>query len=117
MAAPPFIASEYLILTHPSAQFIGIVFGLSIGGAIFINQALKALRVILPTAPESDLRRVISGKFGMLLFPYGAIRNTLKEKSILLMKNSGTSSGILDQYSPELRARALTAIVHSLRQL
>lgn len=33
------------------------------------------------------------------------------------MRNPGTSSGILDQYSPELRARALTAIVHSLRQL
>lgn len=81
--------TAYAIAFMMLAQFIGIVFGLSIGGAIFINQALKALRVILPTAPESDLRRVISG----------------------------TSSGILDQYSPELRARALTAIVHSLRQL
>lgn len=30
---------------------------------------------------------------------------------------SGTSSGILDRYSPELRDRALTAIVHGLRQL
>lgn len=76
---PAVRASDYLILI-PSAQFIGIVFGLSIGGAIFINQALKALRVILPTAPESDLRRVISGTFGILLFPCEAGRNIFERK-------------------------------------
>lgn len=106
--------SENLTLIRPSAQFIGIVFGLSIGGAIFINQALKALRVILPTAPESDLRRVISGMLRILLFSCAATRNISK---FSLMRNPGTSSGILDKYSPELRARALTAIVHGLRQL
>ena len=43
------------------AQFTGIVMGLSIGDAIFINGALKVLKSLLPMLPESQLRSVISG--------------------------------------------------------
>jgi hypothetical protein len=71
------------------AQFVGIVGGLSIAGATFINEALKALRVILPDIPESQLKQVISG----------------------------TSSGILSQLSPEVVDETVSAIVYSLRKL
>lgn len=44
------------------AQFIGIVFGLSISGAIFVNEGLKSLRSVLPRIPESQLKQMLSGK-------------------------------------------------------
>lgn len=81
--------TAYAIAFMMLAQFVGIVFGLSISGAIFINEALKALRVILPDIPESQLKQVISG----------------------------TSSGVLSQLSPELVDETVTAIVYSLRKL
>ncbi|OCK99433.1 MFS general substrate transporter [Cenococcum geophilum 1.58] len=71
------------------AQFVGIVFGLSISGAIFINEALKALRVILPDIPESQLKQVISG----------------------------TSSGILSQLPRTLVDETVAAIVFSMRKI
>jgi hypothetical protein len=44
------------------AQFMGIVFGLSISGAIFINEGLKSLRSVLPGIPEAQIKQILSGK-------------------------------------------------------
>lgn len=71
------------------AQFIGIVFGLSIGGAIFINTALSSLCSLLPLLSEADLRVVISG----------------------------TSSNAIELIPVDLRDDAVAAIVGSLRKL
>lgn len=81
--------TAYAIAFMMLAQFVGIVFGLSISGAIFINDALQALRVILPDIPESQLRQVISG----------------------------TSSGVLSELSPVVIDETISAIVYSLRKL
>lgn len=95
----PLRESHKLSLSHPLtnlgnsfmmlAQFIGIVFGLSIGGAIFINTALSSLRSLLPLLSEADLRVVISG----------------------------TSSNAIELIPVALRDDAVAAIVGSLRKL
>ncbi|MCJ1392118.1 hypothetical protein MMC18_004985 [Xylographa bjoerkii] len=71
------------------AQFAGIVLGLSIAGAVFINEALGALRAIFPTIPDAQLRQLLSG----------------------------TSSSVLDNVPPGLMAEAVAAIVYSLRRV
>lgn len=71
------------------AQFAGIVLGLSVAGAVFINEALTALRVVLPDIPDSQLRQLIGG----------------------------TSSGILNDVSHGLADEAIDAIVYSLRKV
>ena len=71
------------------AQFAGIVLGLSVAGAIFINQALISLRMILPDIPDSQLRQLIGG----------------------------TSSGILNNVPQGFANEAIDAIVHSLRKV
>ncbi|KAI9786521.1 MAG: hypothetical protein M1816_007903 [Peltula sp. TS41687] len=81
--------TAYAIAFMMLAQFIGIVFGLSIGGAIFINEALKALRVILPNIPEQQLKQVISG----------------------------TSSATITSLPANVQAQTLNAIVMSLRKI
>ena len=81
--------TAYAIAFMMMAQFVGIVMGLSISGAIFINEALKALRIILPDIPEEQLKAVISG----------------------------TSSGVLSQLSPAVVEETVAAIVYSLRKL
>ncbi|KAF9639913.1 hypothetical protein BFW01_g11719 [Lasiodiplodia theobromae] len=43
------------------AQFIGIVFGLGVSGAVFINSATQALQVLLPNVPVQQIRSIISG--------------------------------------------------------
>ncbi|KFX94971.1 hypothetical protein V490_04060 [Pseudogymnoascus sp. VKM F-3557] len=81
--------TSYAIAFMMLAQFIGIVFGLSIGGAIFINTALSSLRSLLPLLSEADLRVVISG----------------------------TSSNAIELIPVALRDDAVAAIVGSLRKL
>jgi hypothetical protein len=63
--------------------------GLSIGGAIFINEALKSLKALLPMLPETQLRGVISG----------------------------TSSNAIMNIPVELREEAVAAVVNSLRKM
>ena len=81
--------TSYAIAFMMLAQFIGIVLGLSIGGAIFIDEGFKALRVILPDLSEAQLRGVLSG----------------------------TSSNAVDVVPEALRAQALEVIVASLTKL
>lgn len=81
--------TSYAIAFMMLAQFIGIVLGLSIGGAIFINEGLQALRAILPDLSEAQLRAVLGG----------------------------TSSNAVDVVPQQLRTQALDAIVVSLRKL
>jgi MFS family permease len=50
------------------AQFSGIVFGLSVSGAIFVNEGFKALTAALPQVSADELRAVLSGKFFFPLF-------------------------------------------------
>ncbi|KAH0366122.1 hypothetical protein KCU65_g5558, partial [Aureobasidium melanogenum] len=71
------------------AQFTGIFMGLSIGDAIFINEALKSLKALLPMLPEAQLRSVISG----------------------------TSSDTISKIPVELREQAIPAVVDSLRKI
>ncbi|MCJ1327053.1 hypothetical protein MMC10_003719 [Thelotrema lepadinum] len=71
------------------AQFAGIVLGLSIAGAIFINQGFDALRAALPSLPDDQIRAVLSG----------------------------TSSGVLASLSPSDANTAIAAIVSSLRKM
>ena len=44
------------------AQYSGITLGLSVCGALFINKALEALRVLLPGYTDSQLNDITSGK-------------------------------------------------------
>lgn len=81
--------TSYAIAFMMLAQFIGIVFGLSIGGAIFINEGLKSLHTLLPDLTDAQLRGVLSG----------------------------TSSHAVDVVPEALRAQALSAIVDSLQKL
>ncbi|CAJ2505539.1 Uu.00g129330.m01.CDS01 [Anthostomella pinea] len=46
------------------AQYGGITIGLSVSGAIFVNQALKGLRGLLPSFSELQLNAIISGTSG-----------------------------------------------------
>jgi hypothetical protein len=71
------------------AQFTGIVMGLSIGGAVFINEALRSLKALLPMLPEEQLRSVISG----------------------------TSSDAINRIPAELREQAVDVVVDSLRKM
>jgi len=69
------------------AQFIGIVFGLSICGAVFINQALQSLQKLLPdTISETQIRALITG----------------------------TSSNAIDVIPESYRTDAIAAVVQSL---
>ncbi|KAH8651949.1 major facilitator superfamily domain-containing protein [Tricladium varicosporioides] len=81
--------TSYAIAFMMLAQFIGIVFGLSIGGAIFVNESLKSLRALLPDISETQLRVIISG-------------------------TSSNSIAIIPQ---DLRSQAISAIVESLRKI
>jgi hypothetical protein len=81
--------TSYAIAFMMMAQFIGIVFGLSIGGAVFINEGLKSLHALLPDLSDAQLRGVLSG----------------------------TSSHAFDMIPEALRAQALSAIVRSLQKL
>ncbi|KAG9984867.1 major facilitator superfamily transporter, partial [Aureobasidium melanogenum] len=81
--------TSYGIAYMMLAQFAGIVMGLSIGGAIFINEALESLKVLLPMLPEDQLRSVISG----------------------------TSSDAISKIPVELREQAISALVDSLRKI
>ena len=44
------------------SQYTGITLGLSICGALFINKALEALRVLLPDYTDAQLNAITSGK-------------------------------------------------------
>lgn len=44
------------------SQYSGITLGLSVCGALFINKALEALRVLLPDYSEAQLNAITSGK-------------------------------------------------------
>jgi MFS family permease len=81
--------TSYAIAYMMLAQFTGVVMGLSIGGAIFINEALKSLKALLPMLPESQLRSVVSG----------------------------TSSDAISSIPAELREEAVVVVVESLRKM
>jgi MFS family permease len=81
--------TSYAIAYMMLAQFTGIVMGLSIGGAIFINEALKSLKALLPMLPEAQLRSVISG----------------------------TSSDAITSIPAEFREEAVIVVVNSLRKM
>ncbi|KAF2088014.1 major facilitator superfamily transporter [Saccharata proteae CBS 121410] len=81
--------TSYGIAYMMLAQFVGIVFGLSIGGAVFINQSLHALQKILPDIPEATLRSLVSG----------------------------TSSNAIDAVPLNMQPAAIAAIVDGLRQI
>ena len=72
-------------LTHnfPTAQLSGLAFGLSIAGALFLNLAQNALKILLPDTPLTEIQQIISG----------------------------TSGGFLSSLPPELRQQALDIIV------
>ncbi|KAI9654953.1 MAG: hypothetical protein M1821_005706 [Bathelium mastoideum] len=81
--------TSYGIAFMMLAQFVGIVFGLSISGAIFINEGFKALSAVLPNIPEAQIRQVLSG----------------------------TSSGVLSSLSSTQVDASIAAIVYSLRKM
>lgn len=49
------------------AQLLGITVGLSVGGAVFTNTALRNLRPLLPDVPEGQLQEALSGAAGGFL--------------------------------------------------
>ncbi|KAF1348563.1 major facilitator superfamily domain-containing protein [Delphinella strobiligena] len=85
----PAADTSYAIAFMMLAQFTGISLGLSIGGAVFVNQALIALKVAFPDIAEDQLRTIISG----------------------------TSSNAISIIPADLRDQAVSAIVDSLRQV
>lgn len=46
------------------AQLLGITIGLSVGGAVFTNTALRKLRPLLPDVPDDQLQDALSGAAG-----------------------------------------------------
>lgn len=44
------------------AQFTGITAGLSVAGAVFVNQAQDALRSLLPALSSTEISAIISGE-------------------------------------------------------
>lgn len=50
------------------AQFIGIVFGLAIAGAVFINGAIDGVQVLLPHMARQDIQGLISGMSQSAIF-------------------------------------------------
>ncbi|ORY69603.1 major facilitator superfamily transporter [Pseudomassariella vexata] len=71
------------------AQYSGVTMGLSVAGAVFINDAMNGLRSILPTFPDTELTALISG----------------------------TSNSAINAVPEELRGAVITAIVESLRKV
>ncbi|MCJ1258533.1 hypothetical protein MMC24_006366 [Lignoscripta atroalba] len=71
------------------AQLGGIAVGLSIAGAVFVNSAVIGLGSVLPDLPRAQL----------------------------IQATSGTSSGVFNGLSNEIRAMALDAIVFALRKV
>lgn len=43
------------------AQFIGIVFGLAVAGAVFVNVAISSLHRTLPGTPRAEIQAIIGG--------------------------------------------------------
>lgn len=72
-----------------TAQLSGLAFGLSIAGALFLNLAQNALKILLPDTPLSEIQQIISG----------------------------TSGGFLLSLFPELRQQALNIIVDAWRDM
>ena len=56
-----------LVTSSISAQRLGLTFGLSISGSIFVNEALKGLTHALPNEPRAQLLSGITGTSGELL--------------------------------------------------
>lgn len=54
----------FLTQLEPSGQLGGIAFGLAIAGAVFINEALSELSILLPDVARSELQLAISGTSG-----------------------------------------------------
>lgn len=51
------------------AQFIGIVFGLAVAGAVFVNVAISSLHGILPATPRAEIQAIIGGRSHAFHFP------------------------------------------------
>ncbi|KAF2216896.1 hypothetical protein CERZMDRAFT_92969 [Cercospora zeae-maydis SCOH1-5] len=77
----------YAIAFMMLAQFIGIVFGLAVAGAVFVNVAISSLHRILPETPRAEIQSIIGG----------------------------TSSGALSEMSAEMRSQVISTIVDSLQ--
>lgn len=43
------------------AQYTGVTAGLSVAGAVFVNQGLGGLRRVLPSFPDAQLSAILSG--------------------------------------------------------
>lgn len=76
--------TSYAIAYKMLAQFTGIVMSLSIDGAIFINEALKSLKALLPMLPNlgcavssAGLHLMPSAVF-LLSFARGSLSSWLK---------------------------------------
>ena len=88
------LVSETKLLNSPSyscypAQLGGMAIGLSVAGAVFVNQAVDGLQAVLPTLDRSDLIAAVSG----------------------------TSSELFESLPAEVRKEALESIVLGLRQV
>ncbi|KAK0660106.1 major facilitator superfamily domain-containing protein [Cercophora samala] len=88
-AVTPPAEMSYAISFMMLGQLGGIALGLAIAGAIFVNDAIKNLMVVLPDATREQLQMAISG----------------------------TSGDYFSSLAPGVRAAATDAIVDSLRQV
>ena len=80
---------SYAITFMMVAQLIGIGLGLSVAGAVFVNEAISALTAALPGAARVELIAAISG----------------------------ASGSFFSELSPELQLAAVVAVVASIRKL
>ena len=71
------------------AQLSGLAFGLSVGGAIFLNECIHGLTALLPSTPVEEIQQVVAG----------------------------TSGTFLAQLSPLLKEQALAAIVSAWQKV
>lgn len=78
------------------AQLLGLVFSLSISGAIFVNRTLGGLQDLFPDVPRSQLQDAISGVSGNFFSGLPAQIQTQSLEIIMssLQKVYGLSSAI-----------------------
>lgn len=69
------------------AQLLGITTGLSVGGAVFTNTALRKLRPLLPGVPEGQLQQALSGAAGDFLKQLSAAKREAVLRIIMLSMN------------------------------
>ncbi|CAG8950774.1 hypothetical protein HYFRA_00002988 [Hymenoscyphus fraxineus] len=75
----------YAVSFMLTAQLLGLVFALSISGAVFTNSTLSNLQKLLPDIPRGELQNAISGLSGNF---FGSLSPELQGECLLIIMSS-----------------------------